>query len=328
MNPKTGYVTLCYHYIRPDKDDPFPRILGTKKSEFENQIRMLKENFNIISFSDALSFSKDKNALDQNKSNVLITFDDGLSDHFLAAKILQKYKIKSIFFIPTCVLQDQLPANPIIIHYGIALFGLECFLTVLRDALKENELEIEKYDIKYIPEKDNVWEKIDETKSIFKYKLDYNNSRKILLYIYQNLIHKEDPNILKKMHIVKPQVKEMIEMGHTIGAHTHTHISVAATELSKKDFLKEMIFPKKYFEEEFHTTVDSFSYPFGEKKDCLSSMRLLKKTNDYKLAFTVEETMNSFNSSPLELGRYQPHSKDNAEIIKKKIHEIIKLDND
>ena len=83
----------------------------------------------------------------------------------------------------------------------------------------------------------------------------------------------------------------------------------------------------KYFEEEFHTNVDSFSYPFGEKKDCLSSMRLLKKTNDYKLAFTVEETMNSFNSSPLELGRYQPHSKDNAEIIKKKIHEIINLGN-
>ena len=33
-----GYLSLCYHYIRPDNDDPFPRLMGTKITEFKNQI--------------------------------------------------------------------------------------------------------------------------------------------------------------------------------------------------------------------------------------------------------------------------------------------------
>ena len=319
-----GYISLCYHYIRPDKKDPFPRILGTKTNEFKKQLTMLEQNFKIISFDEALKFSYEKNLSSIKKIGVLITFDDGLSDHFLAAKILAEHNIKSIFFIPTCILKDELPANPIIIHYGIALFGLEQFLIALRSALKKNKLELEKFNVNYVSGRDNVWKKIDETKSIFKYRLDYKKSRDVLLHIYENLILTKYPDIIKKMHVNKKQVKEMIEMGHTIGAHTHTHISVAVTSLSKKDFYKEMIFPKKYFESEFNIPINSFSYPFGEKKDCLSAAKFLKKTNEYKLAFTVNEIMNFYNTSPLELGRFQPHSNDDADSIRENMLQIIK----
>ena len=184
-----GYISLCYHYIRPDHKDPFPRILGIKTNEFKKQLTMLKQNFKIISFDDALKFSYEKNLSSIKKFGVLITFDEGLSDHFLAAKILAEHNIKSIFFIPTCILKDELPANPIIIHYGIALFGLEQFLIALRSALKKNKLELEKFNVNYVSGRDNVWKKIDETKSNFKYRLDYKKSREILIHIYENLIH-------------------------------------------------------------------------------------------------------------------------------------------
>ena len=55
-----GYTSLCYHYIRPDHKDPFPRILGIKTNEFKKQLTMLKQNFKIISFDDALKFSYEK----------------------------------------------------------------------------------------------------------------------------------------------------------------------------------------------------------------------------------------------------------------------------
>ena len=113
-------------------------------------------------------------------------------------------------------------------------------------------------------------------------------------------------------------------MGHTIGVHTHTHISVAATKLSEDDFYNEIIFPKKYLEKEFNISVHAFSYPFGERKDYLSSMKLLNKTKEYKLAFTVEEIVNFDNTSPLEIGRYQPHSNDNVITLKNTLSNIIK----
>jgi peptidoglycan/xylan/chitin deacetylase (PgdA/CDA1 family) len=323
-NTKYGYLALCYHYIRPDADDPFPRILGTKTSEFKDQIKMLRKNFQMISLDDVLNLSYKKSKLNNEKNSMLITFDDGLSDHFNAAKILHENEVKGTFFIPTCILKEKLPANPMIIHYSIALCGLEKFLSAFRDALKFYNQSENDFNLSYEQQKDDVWKKIDEIKSIFKYKLDYQLSRKLLLHIYQNLLLSVFPEILKKIHLDKEQIKEMVEMGHSIGVHTHTHISVAATNLSKNDFNTEIIFPKKYLENEFKTPVYSFSYPFGEQKDYLSSMKLLDKTKEYKLAFTVEEIINSDNTSPLEIGRYQPHSNDNVITLQNTLSNIIK----
>ena len=53
-------------------------------------------------------------------------------------------------------------------------------------------------------------------------------------------------------------------------------------------------------------------------------MKLLNKTKEYKLAFTVEEIVNFDNTSPLEIGRYQPHSNDNVITLKNTLSNIIK----
>ena len=58
----------------------------------------------------------------------------------------------------------------------------------------------------------------------------------------------------------------MIEMGHTIGVHTHTHISVAATKLSEDDFYNEIIFPKKYLEKEFNIYCPCLQLSFWRTK--------------------------------------------------------------
>ena len=122
-----GFLSLCYHYIRPDNDDPFPRLMGTKITEFKNQIKMLKEKFEMISLDDVLEFINTK-IFENNKHKMLLTFDDGLSEHYNAAKILKQFDIKATFFIPTCILKERLPANPMIIHYVIAKYGIEKFL--------------------------------------------------------------------------------------------------------------------------------------------------------------------------------------------------------
>ena len=317
-----GFLSLCYHYIRPDNDDPFSRLMGTKITEFKNQIKMLKEKFEMISLDDVLEFINTK-IFENNKHKMLLTFDDGLSEHYNAAKILKQFDIKATFFIPTCILKERLPANPMIIHYVIAKYGIEKFLEEFRYALKKLGLEIKKYDITYVREDDDVWKKIAEKKYNFKYKLGYKISREILLHIYQNSLLIEYPNILEIIHLNKEQIHEMLEMGHRIGVHTHTHISVAATSLSDSDFFNEIVFPKKYLEDEFNVPIKSFSYPFGERKDYLSSMRFLNKTKEYDLAFTVEEIVN-FGNTPLEIGRYQPMSQDNVRTLENNLSNIIK----
>ena len=304
---------LCYHYLRLNKQsDPFPRILGTNIDEFQNHLSMLQKNYHIISLKDALSISTGEDGFNKKNTGILITFDDGLSDHYTAAKILSELNISAIFFIPTCILEEKLPANPTIIHYTIAVFGIEKFLKEFREILVNNKLDKKLFDVQYSKDKDNVLDIISKIKSTFKYKLRYYNSRKILLDIYKNLFSSEYKNMLSTIHLTESQIREMLEMGHHVGTHTYSHISVAATELNSDDFIKEIISPKNYLEQKFNTKVNSFSYPFGGKNDCLSSSELIKKTSEYNLAFTVEEILNTRNTSPYQLGRYQINSSDTS----------------
>ena len=304
---------LCYHYLRLNKQsDPFPRILGTNIDEFQNHLSMLQKNYHIISLKDALSISTGEDGFNKKNTGILITFDDGLSDHYTAAKILSELNISAIFFIPTCILEEKLPANPTIIHYTIAVFGIEKFLKEFRESLVNNKLDSKLFDLQYSKDKDNVLDIISKIKSTFKYKLGYFNSRKILLDIYKNLFSSEYKNMLSTIHLTESQIREMLEMGHYVGTHTYSHISVAATELNSDDFIKEIISPKNYLEQKFNTKVNSFSYPFGGKNDCLSSSELIKKTSEYNLAFTVEEILNTRNTSPYQLGRYQINSSDTS----------------
>jgi len=177
--------------------------------------------------------------------------------------------------------------------------------------------------LSYEKEIDDPWTTIKKIKKIFKYELDYTNSRKILLAIYQNTFLKDFPNAMELIHLTKEKTQKMIEMGHYVGVHTHTHISVAPSKLTSNEFEKELITPKKILEEILSTTVDSISYPFGEKQDCLSSSELLKKTKLYEIAFTVEMILNLNKTSPLNFGRYQPLSTDNTKQLEQILDKII-----
>ena len=309
----SSYISLCYHYLRQNKEsDPFPRILGTNIDEFQTHIKMLQKNYHVISLKDALSVSTGKDVFTKKNTGVLLTFDDGLSDHYTAAKILSELGVSATFFVPTCILDDQLPANPIIIHYALAVFGIERFLKEFREILVNHKLDSKLFDLKYSKSKDNSWETISRIKSIFKYKLGYHKSRSILLEIYENLFSSEYKNMLEIIHLNEHKIRKMLEMGHNIGTHTHSHISVAGNELDPDSFTKEMVTPKHFLEQKFNTKINSFSYPFGGKDDYLPTSELIKKTNEYAMGFTIEPILNTKNTPQFELGRYSVHSTDTS----------------
>ena len=317
------FISLSYHYVRP-KMNPFPKILGNNIDEFQSHIKMLQKNYSVISPDDVLDFYYNEHTFENNK-NILLTFDDGLSEHFEAAKILHECDMKAIFFIPTCILDEKLPANPMIIHYCIAEFGVKIFLNTYHETLEELKLKIldnADYNIQYNKDQDNVWDKINQIKNLFKYKIEHTLSRKILIKIFQNLFLPKFPRGLDIIHLDENKVRNIIKMGHTIGTHSHTHLSIGVTKLNSDDLEKEIIHPKKFLEKKFGIEVFSFSYPFGETQDCLSPSALLTITKEYKLAFNLEEKKNTKNTSPLQLGRIMPTSKDTTEKLSATIEKI------
>jgi peptidoglycan/xylan/chitin deacetylase (PgdA/CDA1 family) len=65
--------------------------------EFRSQIRFFQKKFNIISPAELDDYFAGR--LKTKKSNLLITFDDGLKNNLHAAKVLEEFGIKAFFFL-------------------------------------------------------------------------------------------------------------------------------------------------------------------------------------------------------------------------------------
>jgi len=320
-----SFLALCYHYVRHNDDsDPFKRLLGTSENEFYEHLKMLSHHYEFISLDDVYNFLYTDKWTQKGKPGLLLTFDDGLSDHFNAAKILSEFNIKGVFFIPTCILKERQPANPTIIHYCIAKYGIVKFLEVYDKILIEKNIVEKTYKIRYNKEIDSIWDVIAKIKSIFKYRFSYQHTRSILLLIYQRLLLKEYPNVIDMMHLSEEQIKKMNIMGHNFGTHTHTHISLPAKKLTKEQQELELIEAKQILEKVTKEPIISFSHPYGETKDCLIPSQLVDLLKIYKLIFTVEQKNNVINTSPYSIGRYSPTSRDDIVTLRNKLSIIKK----
>ena len=85
-----------YHYVRPKTNDEYENIKSLEVNEFEKQIKYFKKNFKIIGIDELLTnIHNEKNS----DNTILLTFDDGLKDHYeYVYPILKDYQIKGIFF--------------------------------------------------------------------------------------------------------------------------------------------------------------------------------------------------------------------------------------
>lgn len=308
-----NFVSLCYHYIRPQVADPYPRLLGTRKDDFVAHIKELRGQFRPVAPRE-IGVHEEMVPSDA-KCGLLFTFDDGLADHLVAGEVLAEEGLRGLFFIPTCILADGLPANPIVIHFATAIYGVNRFLHAYREALEANGLLVEQYDVPYIRGASNPWEAIRLVKQRTKYDLGYRNARVVLMGVYRELLQAGDPQILSEMHLDASGIRKLLDMGHDIGTHSHTHLSVAASDLQEDEFETEIVQPRRYLEETFGVRVASMSYPFGGQNDCYTETELRPSESGYEYAFTVERKLNTPQTSRYALGRYMPTSADSTDSI-------------
>ena len=84
-----------YHYVRPIKNSVYPRVKGLEIDAFTQQINYFKKNFHVLTASEFIDGLINQKEIKEN--SVLLTFDDGLKDHFLhVSSILQKNELQGL----------------------------------------------------------------------------------------------------------------------------------------------------------------------------------------------------------------------------------------
>lgn len=88
-------LVLSYHRVADLTVDPWQ--LAVSPYNFEQQLQFLKQNYKLISVNE-LAENLEKKTISANA--ICLTFDDGYSDNYFAAKpLLEKYECPAAFFI-------------------------------------------------------------------------------------------------------------------------------------------------------------------------------------------------------------------------------------
>ncbi|EOG2479328.1 hypothetical protein ACK8U2_001789 [Campylobacter upsaliensis] len=108
---------LMYHYVRESMPHlPFFRYLSF--DNFKKQLDYFEKNFGLVSFEEFCRLKTEPKFINVLKNKILLTFDDGLKEHFtLVYPELLKRGALGIFFMPTAVLKEEKALYVHKIHY-------------------------------------------------------------------------------------------------------------------------------------------------------------------------------------------------------------------
>lgn len=296
MNRPLELTVMMYHYVRDpgDSAEAGSGIPGMRVKTFETQLDELSTRHTFVSWRDV------RMALQENRplpgSACLLTFDDGVIDHYLNVfQILRARKLSGLFFLlDRCERQGLILGHKI--HFLLAKLGLARFRAAiwenLNPAQRERFAQAEKrYQRRYPPTSTD--RRINLLKAVLQ--RDLSNEVDLLLSELFEVHVGSESKIADSYYLSRDQVQEMSAAGMHFGGHSRSHpwfdwIDAEARTAEIKASAEWL--------RQFEPGPWAFAYPYGGvSKD---SAEILEK-HGFMAAFTTQTQFR--HSDPFLIGR-------------------------
>jgi len=294
-------IAPMYHYVRDAERTDFPAIRALRVAEFEAQLDWLQDGFEIATYSIFLAWLKGE--YEAKKPLAILTFDDGLSDHYEQVfPILHARGISGLFFLCGKALDGQL-LNVHAIHFLLAKLGGERFSGVLTDALIARGVPL--------PQESNIGEGIvyrydsgvdARLKRVLNYELSYAVADEVLSALFRK--HIGDPQTFSAgLYLTEAMIGEMAAGGMTFGYHTKSHriVSRLSPQVQQEELGEGVSRIRGLTGQE---TVP-FSFPYGHRQTYNDDTIAILRQIGYSVAFsTFRGPIEAKTSALYELPRY------------------------
>ena len=298
-------AVIAYHYIRPIKKSKYKNLKGMEIVEFRKQLDFFKKNYNILNFEDFNEIINNKTNFPK-KPSVLLTFDDGYSDHYnYVFPELIKKKIKGIFYPPTMVIENKLILDVNKLHFILAKEkNRDLIISEIKNIYKKRyKKEINFNQLKF----KNLKSRFDDKKTtLIKRTLQYVFPQRQREFILKKLFNKvmniDEKEFSKEIYLSRNDVSEMYKNGMSFGIHGENHFWWEHLPIHKQE--KELRNPINYFKK-LNVGVSNISvcYPNGSYNK--STLKILKKLNISFALTTQKGPINKKNVSlKYQLPRY------------------------
>lgn len=212
---------IMYHYVR-EVDVRLPNFVYLDVSNFKKQIDWFSKRYRFVSekeFYDSLALRKPV------ENGLILTFDDGLSDHYeYVFPVLRNLGIWGIFYIPTLPLVERCLLSVHKVHYLLGRYSGEAILKALRSRLTASDFVLggEERFRGSVYLKQSASDAVREVKTIVNYYLKPELKNKILSDLMADFSENE-VKVAGEYYMSKAQIVELQKCGFTIGSHAHTH---------------------------------------------------------------------------------------------------------
>ena len=289
---KNIYI-IMYHYVREVKHSNYPNLKALELNEFKKQISFFKKNFNFIDQNNLEEIISSKKI--PNKPSILLTFDDGLIDHYkYVFPILLKNKISGCFYPSIRALKQNevLEVNKIQFILEKEKDRKKILSEIEANLIKLSGEKLEKFYNKI-----KQWSRFDDKdtffiKQLLQHLLHTKIRNKITNKLFQKTVNREEKDFASKLYMSSKNIKEMYLNKMFIGLHGSDHLWLKY--LNKNEQEREIKNSLSFFSKIGIKNNISMAYPYGSYNKI--TLNLLKK---YKIKFAFTTKPGSINSNNL-----------------------------
>jgi peptidoglycan/xylan/chitin deacetylase (PgdA/CDA1 family) len=219
---------VTYHYVRPLKGSAYPQIKGLELNAFKGQLDYIEQHYQVVSAERVLGAACGEKALPG--SPLLLTFDDGYSDHYqYVFPELKRRNMSGVFFPSGGAVADRalLDVNKVqfLLACGTDFHALVGYIESEVDSERKN------FDLRSLAEyRKEFWRpnKFDPAniayiKRMLQTVLPEMLRVRIVKELFQRYVTSDDLAFADDLYLSVQDLKKMAEAGMEIGSHGYKH---------------------------------------------------------------------------------------------------------
>lgn len=242
-------LNIMYHGV-VEKDSNFFSPRHIVKEQFEQHLKYFRKNFDIISSTEA--FQRMQEGKLPKKKTLSISFDDGYQNNLhVALPLLEKYNIKTTFFIASCCIQE----TPI-------YYLWPDLITVFTVSYPNEKIEISSNV--YLQAGSSLHQVFEYIKKLDCEKRDQLLSGLVQKYDLEKKLNSLPAEIWKLMN--KQELQELSRSSIAeIGSHGNLHYNLG--NINPENAKKDMEKSKQLLESAINKEVNILAFPDGSYND-------------------------------------------------------------
>ncbi len=290
-------MNVMYHYVRPSIEE-YPFFNNLDLETFKRQLDFFQSKHGFLSKDGYMSAVKNNENID----GVVLTFDDGLKDHYrYVLPELEKRNLWGLFYISTGVYNKRELLGVHRVHFLKGKYGASRILQELKPLVKEYMLDdsrIEEFD-RVIYQSSSYEKSEKQLMRLLNYHIKY-EYRDTILGALMSKFFDEDA-LFDEVYLSEEEIIALKDNGNIIGSHTTSH--KVLSRLSYSEQLREIKTSFDFLDGIVKQNYRSFCYPYGYpssyNKDTLNILQQLDV--DDACIFDNKTQCDNFNN--LELSR-------------------------